>query len=130
MSARNVRSEKAIMNATLVAVSSLPDALVWRNNTGQAWQGGRVQARVGGTVTVQPGMVILANARPVSFGLVGSADIIGAIQGRPVAVESKARSGRQEPEQIAFERQWVKSGGLYVLAGSENEAIEGLLAGL
>lgn len=124
------RSEKSIMNATLVAVSSLPDALVWRNNTGQAWQGGRVQARVGGQITVQPGMVILANARPVSFGLAGSADIIGAVQGRPVAVESKTNTGRQAPEQSAFQRQWVKAGGLYVLARTESDAIEALLAGL
>jgi hypothetical protein len=124
------RSEKSIMNATLVAVSSLPDALVWRNNSGQAWQGGRVQARIGSQITVQPGMVLLANARPVTFGLTGSADIIGAIQGRPVAVESKTDSGRQAPEQVAFQRQWVKAGGLYVLARTENEAIETLLADL
>lgn len=124
------RSEKSIMNATLVAVSSLPDTLVWRNNSGQAWQGQQVRGRVGGTITVQPGMVILANARPVTFGLTGSADIIGAIQGRPVAVESKTSTGRQAPDQSAFERQWVKAGGLYVLARTENEAVEALLAGL
>lgn len=122
------RSEKNILNSTLVAVSSLPDTLIWRNNTGQAWQGGRVQARVGGTITVEPGMVILKNARPVSFGLVGSADIIGAIQGRPTAIETKAQRGGQSTEQLAFERQWTRAGGLYVLARSEDEALEGVLA--
>lgn len=124
------RSEKAILNDVLVAVSALPDAMVWRNNTGQAWQGGRVKARVGEKVTVEPGMVILRNARPINFGLTGSGDALGAVQGRPVAIETKARRGYQSEQQANFERAWVRCGGLYILARSPEEAVEGLLIGL
>lgn len=123
-------SEKSVLNETLVAVSALPEALVWRNNTGQAWQGERVHARTGSSVTVLPGMTILRNARPISFGLSGSSDIIGAIQGRPVAIETKTQRGRQSDDQQIFETCWKRAGGLYVLARSREQALEGLLLDL
>lgn len=117
-------SEKAILNDTLVALSALPDTLVWRNNTGQAWQGKRITPRVGSTVTVTHGMVILLEARPVSFGLPGSGDILGCSSGFPLSVEIKAESGRQETTQKNFERRWTACGGIYILARSPSQAVD------
>jgi hypothetical protein len=119
-----VTSERRVLAETLIGLSSLPDALVWRHNSGQAWQGRRVEGKVGALVRIEPGMVILRDGRPVKFGLEGSADIIGAIQRQPVAVETKAESGKQRDAQLIFERQWVKAGGIYVLARSAEEAVE------
>lgn len=124
------RSEKAILNDTLVAVSSLPESLIWRNNTGQGWQGRRVNCRPGQTIEVVPGMMILLDARPISFGLVGSGDAIGAVQGRAVAIETKAHRGSQRDEQRSFERTWTKAGGLYVLGRSADEIVERLIVEL
>ena len=121
---RAVSSEKRVLAESLVALSALPDALVWRNNTGQAWQGRKVEGRPGTFVRLEHGMVILREARPVKFGLEGSGDIVGAIQRRPVAVETKTLVGRQRPAQIMFERAWVKAGGIYVLARSSDEAVD------
>lgn len=117
------KSEKAILNETLVAVSALPETLIIRNNTGMAWQGRRLNLRPGETVRVTADMVILTNARPIHFGVEGSADGIGVSQGRGLAVETKTATGRQQDNQRNFERAWVKAGGLYILARSPDEAV-------
>jgi hypothetical protein len=120
------RSEKARLNDILVGVTALSDTMAWRNNTGTAWQGDRCGARVGSTVRVEAGMVILRDARPIKFGLTGSADIIGAHRGFPLAVEVKDEEGRQTEVQYHFERAWRKAGGLYILARTPDEAIHGI----
>lgn len=121
------QSEKSILNETLVAVSSLPGTCVWQNNTGQAWLGRRVQFYPGTEIPVPPGTVVLTGARPVNYGLVGSGDAIGAFQGRPLAIETKALLGRQRPEQRNFEVAWKKAGGIYILGRSADEIVETLL---
>ena len=78
-------------------------------------------------VRIEPGMVVLRNARPIKFGLPGSGDILGAHAGRPVAVEMKDERGAQRELQKNFERSWVKAGGIYILARSSEEAVNGLL---
>lgn len=123
-------SEKRILSETLIDLTALPDTLLWRNNTGQAWQGQRVEGRVGATVRIEPGMVILRRARPIRFGLEGSGDIIGVSQRRAVAVETKTAIGAQRTAQIMFERAWVKAGGIYILARSATEAKEQLQTAL
>jgi hypothetical protein len=119
-------SEKSILNDTLVAVSAVPETLAYRNNTGSAWQGRRVDVSPGQTVVVQPGMVILAAARFISFGLPGSADIMGASGGRPLAIETKTLTGTQQELQRNFERAWIRAGGLYILVRSPQEAVSRL----
>jgi hypothetical protein len=119
-----VTSERRILAETLIALSAEPETLVFRNNTGQAWQGRRCEGKPGALVRLEHGMVILRDARPVKFGLEGSGDIIGAAHGRPLAVETKADAGRQRETQMMFERAWVKAGGIYVLARSADEALQ------
>lgn len=121
------RSEQAILHDTLIGVSALPETIVWRHNTGMAWQGREVEARVGDEIRVMPGMKILFEARPVRFGLEGSGDIIGACGGRPVAIETKKPvSGRQRETQGNFERAWVKAGGIYLLVNDPSDAVAAL----
>ncbi len=125
------RSEKAILNDTLIALSNEfhPDGMFWRNNTGTAWQGEEVRAGVGQTFRVEQGMKILRNARIITFGLPGSSDILGVLNGRFVAPEVKTRTGKQRELQINFERAFRRAGGLYLLARSPEEALEGLRRG-
>lgn len=117
-------SERRVLAESLIGLSAIDDSLVWRNNTGQAWQGRRVEGKPGSMVRVEAGMVILREARPVKFGLEGSGDIIGTIQRRAIAVETKTATGAQRKSQEVFERQWVKAGGIYVLARTADEAVE------
>lgn len=117
-------SEKSILNESLVALSAQPDTMLWRNNTGQAWQGLPVHTRVGQTVVVLPGMKILRDARPVQFGLLGSSDLLGVTRGIPLAVEVKDETGRQSTQQKNFEQAWTRVGGIYLLVRSVRDAVE------
>lgn len=121
--APTARSEKAILNDILVDVSAEPETLVYRNNTGMAWQGERVTAPVGSVVKIEPGMIILREGRPLHAGLPGSGDIMGVSRGRPLSLEVKRLGGRQTEIQRNFERAWTRAGGLYVLARSSAEAL-------
>lgn len=115
------KSEKAIMNEVLLDVSKWDDAFVYRNNTGSAWQGERVSARPGTKITIEDGMVILKNGRPITFGLPGSGDIMGCVAGRPLAIEVKAEKGRQSEQQQRFQAAWERAGGVYLLTRSVEE---------
>ena len=77
----------------------------WRNNTGTAWIGDR----------------------PIRYGLVGSADILGLLpDGRFLAVECKSEKGRQSDTQKTFEENITTNKGVYVLAYSAADLEERL----
>lgn len=126
------RSEKAIQNDTLVELTRAfhPLGMFWRNNTGLAWVGEQMRVGVGQMVRVEQGMVILRQARPLKAGVPGSPDVLGAHGGRAIGIEMKTATGQQREAQAKFERAWTKAGGLYVLARSPEEAIEGLRRGV
>lgn len=99
-------TETPIMRETLVAVSNLPESMFWRNNTGVA--------------------ITMDGKRHIRFGLNGSGDIIGALRGRPVAIETKTKDGSLDPDQKRFRRAWEKAGGVYIVARSPAEALDQL----
>lgn len=92
--------EHAIQRVLLARLNALADehgrlCWCWRANTGMARMGNRV----------------------VRFGLPGQADISGLLRtGRRLEVEVKTRTGKQTPEQAAFQAQIFQYGGLYLLA--------------
>lgn len=94
-------SEGQIQDAIRLALTDEPGLVVWRNNTGVAeHRGARVR-----------------------YGLaVGSADLIGCLDGRFVALEVKAAAGRTSPEQ----RQWLdlvrRNGGFACVVRGVDEA--------
>jgi len=111
----DTRSEHAILNDVLMGVSALSDTFVYRQNTGQAWQGRPVDVPIGEYVRVRPGMKILDQARPINFGLPGAGDACGHRKGRAFQIETKTLTGRQREDQRNFERAWVQRGGIYLL---------------
>lgn len=120
------RSEHAILNDTLLQVSALPNTLVYRQNTGTAWQGTPVNVPPGEYIRVRPGMKILANARPIDFGLEGAGDAIGVTNEKAFQIETKTATGRQREMQKLFQKAWEKAGGIYILARSPGDAIKQL----
>lgn len=127
-------TETAILKRTLIALGKIASFRGWRNNTGQAWMGRAQRIARAGLISVQPGDVVIHGARPVSFGLPGSADILGlrAVRITPahvgttlaqfVAVETKTETGRQSEQQRKFERMVSSLGGLYIVARDADEA--------
>ena len=88
--------EHEIMQRILISIGSRQDVRVWRNNTG--------------AVKTQDGRI-------VTFGLKGSADIIGLLRGgRFLAIEVKSEIGRQSEQQKNFQKMIESFGGLYILA--------------
>lgn len=70
-----------------------------------------------------------ANGRLVRVGILGVADLIGVINGRPIACEVKVGKDRQREDQKKFEQAWTAAGGVYVIARFEpGEGVECLKA--
>ena len=125
-------SESRVLAETMLRLGCRGDMKIWRNNTGQAWQGDRVSLAPGmrlfdayGRILVTAsGDVLIRNARPVNFGLPGSGDIAGILapSGRALYVECKDGKGRQSERQKNFMAMIRSMGGVYVLARSADEA--------
>ncbi len=74
-------------------------AFVWRNNSG---------------------MLRDATGRPVQFGKVGSADILGIYQGRLCAIETKTETGKLTDAQAAFLMEVQQRGGIVAVCRPSN----------
>ncbi len=62
----------------------------------------------------------------ITYGCVGSPDIICVIAGRFVGVEVKDAKKKQEPEQVKFQARLEAAGGRYLLVRSVDELRAGL----
>lgn len=58
----------------------------------------------------------------------GTADVLAAVCGRPVAIEVKAGRDRLRPSQIAFRDAWIKAGGIHIEARGVDAAMAELEA--
>jgi hypothetical protein len=106
-SPRTKTSEKAIQNDILRAFGTLPVIRLWRANVGVARVGTRV----------------------IRFGIPGQADLTGILpDGRRLEIEVKSLTGRQTPEQVAFQNMIERFNGIYILARSTNDVRQRLAA--
>jgi len=95
-------TEGHIQDAIRVALSSEPDLVLWRNNVGVAehQRGARVR-----------------------YGLApGTADLVGCLGGRFVALEVKTATGRLSPEQRSWALVVRRFGGFVAVVRSVDEA--------
>lgn len=100
-------SEKALQNDILRAFGTLPHLRLWRANVGVARIGTRV----------------------VRFGVPGQADLTGILpDGRRLEIEVKSPTGRQSPDQAAFQGIIERFHGIYILARSINDVRQRLAA--
>lgn len=77
---------------------------LFRNNVGEGWVGDVQRVASPGQYFVNPGDIIIRNARPLHSGLIkGSSDLIGwNDRGLFTAVEVKVGNGRVTEEQQSF----------------------------
>lgn len=92
----------------LCAVTALPGAVFWRQNTGV--------------------FKTMDGRRTVKVSAVGVGDIMGAFRGWPVAIETKSETGRLRATQGRFRDAWERAGGIYIIARSPEEAVSALEA--
>ena len=107
-------SERAIQNQVLLAASE-HGLTLFRNNVGTGWAGKAQIIKREQVVRVEPGDVVVRNARPLHAGLCkGSADLVGLRRrvltdedvGHQIAqfaaIEIKTASGRVAADQAHF----------------------------
>jgi hypothetical protein len=114
------KSERAIQKEVMLALSQ-QGCLVWRSNTGQAWQGK--------TLHKTSTQVTLGDCRPVTFGLCkGGSDLIGvhSPSGRFLACEVKNAKGKVSDDQKKFLVAVNRAGGVAFVARSAQDAVEAL----
>lgn len=101
-------TESQLQDAIRLALGRDPGVLLFRNNIGHAvMHGNRVTFGVGGP---------------------GGADLIGILDGKPLAIEVKSPTGRQSEEQKRFEHLWLARGGIYLMPRSVEQALEMIAA--
>ena len=98
-------TESELQSAILLAVP-MSDCRIHRNNIG----------------------VTRTGKRTIRYGLwIGSADLIGILRdGRFLAIEVKTAIGRQTAAQVAFASMVVSFGGVFILARSVSDALDGI----
>ena len=122
-------NEQSILHRILFACGTGATRL-FRNNTGVAWAGKRVDPIRGNPrmVLCHDGDVVVRAAQPIKYGLcVGSSDLIGWTRrdGQAVftAIEVKTDRGRPTAEQSTFIAHVQAAGGIAGIARSEAEAL-------
>jgi len=130
-------SETTLGKKIMLALGSIKGVRIFRNNQGFAWIGQSVNIHKRQEVIVNPGDVIIRQARAFNAGLCkGSSDFIGfksmvvtpEMVGTTVAIflasEIKTKTGKASPEQILFTNMVNKFGGIGIIVTDENEAVE------
>lgn len=111
-------SEKRIQDGIRLALGQIAEVLIQRRNVGTYYT---------------------HDGRPQRIGTKGEADLQGIIDGQkcphcnkpvhpaPFAIEVKTPKGKMRPDQVNWrDNVWKRRNGIYVLARSVNEAIDGL----
>lgn len=117
-------SEINLMREIQVALTEV-GARVFRNNVALAWASNMIhRCTKRETVTLNPGDIVLRNARPIHAGLIeGASDYIGwSNTGLFVACEVKRPGGRITPKQVTFLGNVREAGGIAILADSPDGA--------
>lgn len=123
-----------LQKAIMLRVSKM-GARIFRNNVGKSWVGKAETFRRATQVHVEPGDVVIRNARRLHSGLCkGSSDLIGwtpteitlDMVGKTVAIftamEVKAGADRPTTEQKAFVSQVQSHGGIAGIVRAEEQA--------
>lgn len=130
-------SEKQIQRSIFKRLGGLHAVRLFRNNVAMAWTGKVQKIASKRFVEVNPGDVVIRDARPLHAGLVkGSGDLIGwrrvmitaEMVGRPIAqflsLEVKTKTGRATKEQKNWQATVNAHGGLAGIVRSDDEALE------
>ena len=126
-------AESETLKKIMLKLGAKPWLKIWRNNTGQAWNGVRISLKKGSRVTdsqgrvltIQSDDILIRNAHPVKFGLVGSGDVAGIISPSGICIYIETKYGRykQTEQRKLFAKMIQDMGGIYIVA-RDPETIE------
>jgi len=96
----NIARHNALVGEILLAINP-KYGVFWKNETGAAYTNGRM----------------------IRYGLVGSADILGCMQSKFVAIEVKTGSGKLSDFQKNFKAVIEKNGGIFIEGRSVEQVV-------
>ena len=96
-------TEHVLQRLILAHLAELPECFFWQSNVGAGRR---------------------ADGQWITFGRKGQSDILGCAKGRFCAIEVKSDSGRLSPEQQEFGDAVTRSGGLYIVARTLEDAFD------
>ena len=116
-------SETKIMQDILVEFGATPYCRIYRNNVGKGYGLSQVAAIIRGLGEGIFGRHVVdghfRRARPITWGVPGSPDIMGWMMGgRALAIEVKRPGEKLRPEQKQWRLIFESMGGLYIFAES------------
>ena len=101
----STKEHEKLVCAVLKAIGSRDEVRIWENKTGGAYRGGRL----------------------ITYGLVGSADILGITNaGQFLAIECKSGNAQLSREQRAFRDVIWRYGGIFIVARSVKSVLQKL----
>ena len=107
---------------------AFPGSRLWRANAGAGVPYGviREAVRLLTQGRVQECIAYLTRQRTVTFGIPGQADTSGILApgGRRLEIEVKNIGDEMRPDQVTFREMVHHTGGIYVVAGGVDEAVE------
>ena len=124
----STQQESSVQRNIMLKASKLGCTL-FRNNVAIAWIGKSYRANRIEHYVLQPGDVVVSNARRLHSGLIqGSSDLIGWCQrdGTAVftAIECKSAKGKASEQQKTFINNVNKAGGIAGIARCEDDLVE------
>lgn len=114
-----VNPETIIKNQILLELSRRRCGMYWNHPTGVAMAVRPPHQRIKYGL---PGSPDIIGVTPVTV----TADMVGQVIGVATGVEVKTATGRQSDQQKAFQAAFAKQGGVYIVARSPEEAVDGL----
>lgn len=131
-------SERTEQQKTLLALSAAfaPHGVFWTADVGTGVPYSAIKAlpkRIkdayarGGILAV---LDLIRRLPVLSWGIEGGADIQGCCMGLWFGIEMKTATGRQRESQKVFQRNIERAGGVYFIARTAQEAVDGVRAGL
>lgn len=111
------RETREAQNPALLAVGARPDVLVWRQQSGvfRSYNDPQRVVRIGVPGIADSLAVVAVTITP---------DMVGKTIGVAVAPEFKTTTGKQRPEQAAWEQAFRKRGGIYRLIRSAADMLQ------
>ena len=124
-------AESDLMRRLQIRASEL-GARLFRQNTGLAWVGNKIVRGNGQTIRLNPGDVVIRNARPFRAGVAGMSDLGGWVPvtvtpdmvGKKIAIVAQVEvkeNARPTKEQLSWIEAVNKSGGRAGIARNESD---------
>lgn len=119
-------TEREIQKRILLALAKEfhPHGLFWTRDVGLFVPVAAIKQAISEIIRGANPLAVLKRIRKMQVGLPGEPDIQGVVCGLWIGIEVKTAKGQQRDTQKTFQIAVEKAGGIYIIARSQDEAVE------